>query len=85
MGQAGESIRDIVRRRCGEKAPLDDATPLFAQGLGFDSIGFLLFVIEVEEALGLRLRDEALDDAALASLGAFIAHVEAQIGRVREP
>jgi acyl carrier protein len=60
----------------------EDAT-FFNAGVGLDSIGFLSVVLEIEEAVGIRLGEEDLTEEVLATVGSFVAHVERRRASVR--
>lgn len=55
---------------------IDPATPLFADGLGLDSIDVLELALEVSQRYGLQLRaDDENNHAIFQSLRTLAAHV----------
>ncbi len=56
---------------------IDDAAPLFGDGLGLDSVDALELAIEIEKAFGVRLTQDEADRAAFSSIDAlaeFLRH-----------
>jgi acyl carrier protein len=51
---------------------IDDAAPLFGDGLGLDSIDALELVIGIEKVFGVRIQDEEIGAKALASVNALV-------------
>lgn len=51
---------------------IDDAAPLFGDGLGLDSIDALELVIGIEKAFGVRIQDEEVGAKAFASVNALV-------------
>ena len=51
---------------------IDDAAPLFGDGLGLDSIDALELVIGIEKVFGVRIQDEEVGAKALASVNALV-------------
>jgi acyl carrier protein len=49
-------------------ADIGDATPLFGEGLGLDSIDVLELVIEIERTFGARIEDERTGMTVLRSV-----------------
>ena len=47
---------------------IDDAAPLFGEGLGLDSIDVLELVLELERSFGVEIRDEETGAAVLRSI-----------------
>jgi acyl carrier protein len=67
-----------------EPESIDPSKPLFGQaGLGLDSIDALELVLGVEQDLGVRIDDEDVGSAALASVDALAAFVHERLGPVR--
>ena len=56
---------------------IDDAAPLFGDGLGLDSLDALQLAVALEERFGVRVDDESQGKAAFASINALAAFVEA--------
>ncbi|MEP0774063.1 MAG: acyl carrier protein [Acidobacteriota bacterium] len=53
-------------------ADIDDAAPLFGDGLGLDSIDALELVIGIEKEFGVRIQDEDVGSKAFASVNALV-------------
>jgi len=53
-------------------AEIDDAAPLFGEGLGLDSIDALELVIGIEKVFGVRIQDEEVGATAFASVNALV-------------
>jgi acyl carrier protein len=53
-------------------ADIDDAAPLFGEGLGLDSIDALELVIGIEKVFGVRIQDEEVGAKAFASVNALV-------------
>ncbi len=53
-------------------ADIDDAAPLFGEGLGLDSIDALELVIGIEKVFGVRIQDEEVGAVAFASVNALV-------------
>jgi acyl carrier protein len=51
---------------------IDDAAPLFGEGLGLDSIDALELVIGIEKVFGVRIQDEEVGAKAFASVSALV-------------
>ena len=51
---------------------IDDAAPLFGEGLGLDSIDALELVIGIEKVFGVRIQDEEVGATAFASVNALV-------------
>jgi len=47
---------------------IEDAAPLFGEGLGLDSIDALELVLELERSFGVQVRDEETGAAVLRSI-----------------
>ena len=75
-------VREVVSSAMkidAQALPLD--TPLGDGGLGFDSIGCLELLLDIEGRLGVRLRTEELRAESLASLGSLIDYIAGVRGR----
>jgi acyl carrier protein len=57
---------------------IDDAAPLFGEGLGLDSLDALQLAVALEERFAVRVEDEAQGRAAFASINALAAFVESR-------
>jgi acyl carrier protein len=51
---------------------IDNAAPLFGDGLGLDSIDALELVIGIEKTFGVRIQDEEVGAKAFASVNALV-------------
>ncbi len=51
---------------------IDNAAPLFGDGLGLDSIDALELVIGIEKTFGVRIQDEDVGAKAFASVDALV-------------
>ncbi len=51
---------------------IDNAAPLFGDGLGLDSIDALELVIGIEKEFGVRIQDEEVGTKAFASVNALV-------------
>lgn len=51
---------------------VDNAAPLFGDGLGLDSIDALELVIGIEKEFGVRIQDEDVGSKAFASVDALV-------------
>ncbi len=51
---------------------IEDAAPLFGDGLGLDSIDALELVIGIEKTFGVRIQDEEVGARAFASVNALV-------------
>ncbi|MGA2192951.1 MAG: phosphopantetheine-binding protein [Nitrospirota bacterium] len=69
--------RLIVERLKLQMAPedIDDAAPLFGEGLGLDSIDALELVVGLEQEFGVQVPDEAVGREAFASINALAEYI----------
>ena len=56
-----------------DPASIDSRAPIFGGGLGLDSIDALELVLGIEQEFGVRIDDEEIGSAALASVEALSA------------
>lgn len=56
-----------------DPASIDSQAPIFGGGLGLDSIDALELVLGIEQEFGVRIDDEEIGSAALASVEALSA------------
>jgi acyl carrier protein len=54
---------------------IEDAAPLFGEGLGLDSIDALELVLAVEQTFGVKIEDEASGMKAFRSVDALVAYI----------
>ena len=59
-------------------ADIGDATPLFGEGLGLDSIDVLELVIEIERSFGATIEDEQTGMEVLRSVDTIAAFIAKQ-------
>jgi acyl carrier protein len=57
---------------------IDDAAPLFGDGLGLDSIDALELVLEIERTFGVVIGDEETGGRVLRSVDSIAAFIEEQ-------
>lgn len=57
---------------------IDDAAPIFVEGLGLDSIDALELVVLVEEKFGVAIPDEEVGKVAFSSVNALADYVASQ-------
>jgi len=77
-----DRIVEILMKHAGPAArngKADVSTPLFDGGLEYSSIALLEAVMEIEDACGVRLRDEDLSTEVLSSIGSFVAHIQSRM------
>ena len=63
------------------KAPadIDDAAPLFGEGLGLDSLDALQLAMSIEERFGVRIPEGAEARPIFASVDALAAYIAAEL------
>lgn len=79
MGDVG-NLHTRVKRLIIERLQLegmtpegiDNAAPLFGDGLGLDSIDALELVIGIEKEFGVRIQDEDVGSKAFASVNSLV-------------
>jgi acyl carrier protein len=57
---------------------IDNAAPLFGEGLGLDSIDALELVLEIERSFGVVIGDEETGGKVLQSVDTIATFIEAQ-------
>ena len=60
---------------------IGDATPLFGEGLGLDSIDVLELVLEIERTFGVAITDEDTGARVLRSVDAIAEFISTERGR----
>jgi len=55
---------------------IEDAAPLFGEGLGLDSIDALELVLALEQKYGIKVEDEEVGKRIFASIDALAAYVD---------
>jgi acyl carrier protein len=63
-----------------DPATIEDAQPLFGEGLGLDSIDALELVLGIEQEFGVKVEDEEMGQAALSSVNALADFVTGKRG-----
>lgn len=73
----------IITRLKLEMAPeeIDDAAPLFGDGLGLDSIDALELVLGLEQGFAIKVEDEEVGKRIFASVNALAAYVAEKQGK----
>ncbi|HXT20514.1 MAG TPA: phosphopantetheine-binding protein [Thermoanaerobaculia bacterium] len=81
-----QQIKQLIVERLKlevEPTAIEDAQPLFGDGLGLDSIDALELVLGIEQAFGVKIEDEEMGEQALSSVNAladFVAAKRAESG-----
>ncbi len=66
-------------------ADIDDAAPLFGEGLGLDSLDALQLAMSVEERFGVTIPEGPEARPIFASVDALVAHIVAMTGEGSAP
>jgi acyl carrier protein len=61
-------------------ADIDDAAPLFGEGLGLDSLDALQLAMSVEERFGVKIPEGPEARPIFASVDALVAHITSVLG-----
>jgi acyl carrier protein len=64
-------VKDLIVRRLKleiDPASIEDAAPLFGEGLGLDSIDALELVLGLEQEFGIKVADEEVGIKAFSSV-----------------
>jgi acyl carrier protein len=72
-------VKELIVRRLKldvDPTTIDDAAPLFGEGLGLDSIDALELVLGLEQEFGIKVEDEEVGVKAFASVNALVDFVE---------
>ena len=67
-------VKELIVRRLKldiDPASIEDAAPLFGEGLGLDSIDALELVLGVEQEFGIKIADEEVGVKAFSSVDAL--------------
>jgi acyl carrier protein len=72
---------DGLRLETLKPEDVDDAAPIFVEGLGLDSVDALELVVLVEEKFNIQIPDEDVGRKAFASIDALADYVSAELGR----
>jgi acyl carrier protein len=60
---------------------IEDAAPIFVEGLGLDSVDALELVVLVEEKFNIQIPDEDIGKRAFASIDALTEFVSAELSK----
>ena len=74
-------VKDLIVRRLKleiDPTTIDDAAPLFGEGLGLDSIDALELVLGLEQEFKIKVEDEEVGVKAFASVNALCEFVESK-------
>ena len=72
-------VKDLIVRRLKleiDPSTIDDAAPLFGEGLGLDSIDALELVLELERSFGVTISDEQTGSRVLRSVSSIATFIE---------
>ena len=72
-------VKDLIVRRLKldiEPASIEDAAPLFGEGLGLDSIDALELVLGLEQEFGIKVADEEVGVKAFASVDSLADFIQ---------
>jgi acyl carrier protein len=72
-------VKELIVRRLKldtDPATIDNAAPLFGEGLGLDSIDALELVLGLEQEFGIKVEDEEVGVKAFASVDALVDFIE---------
>jgi acyl carrier protein len=72
-------VKELIVRRLKldvDPAAIENAAPLFGEGLGLDSIDALELVLGLEQEFGIKVEDEEVGVKAFASVDALVDFIE---------
>ncbi len=72
---------DGLRLETLKPEDVDDAAPIFVEGLGLDSVDALELVVLVEEKFNIQIPDEDVGRTAFASIDALADYVSGELAR----
>ncbi|TET35837.1 MAG: acyl carrier protein [Planctomycetota bacterium] len=79
MDQLKEELKKLIIESLGledvEPGDIDEAGPLFGEGLGLDSIDALELVVMLEKHFGIRIKDIEAGRKAFSSVNTLAAFV----------
>ena len=81
LRRAEAAVLEALQNVLGAEVFYSQATPLFDGGLDLDSIGFLELILMIEKKIGVGLRSEDLNGAALTTVNGLVRHVGAVLSR----
>jgi len=70
---------DGLRLRDLRPQDIEDAAPIFVEGLGLDSVDALELVVLVEEKFNIQIPDENVGKRVFASIEALTEYVHAEL------
>ena len=81
MPELKQQVKEMIIQRLKLEgmtpADIDDAAPLFGEGLGLDSIDALELALAIAKAYGVQLRsDDERNHRIFSSLRTLTAHIE---------
>jgi acyl carrier protein len=76
-----ELLIDGLRLQDLRPDDIEDAAPIFVEGLGLDSVDALELVVLVEEKFNIQIPDEDIGKQAFASIDALTAFVSAELAK----
>jgi acyl carrier protein len=77
--QLASQVKDLIVRRLKleiDPKTIEDGAPLFAEGLGLDSIDALELVLGLEQEFHIKVEDEEVGVKAFASVDALCDFIE---------
>jgi len=79
MSELKQQVKEMIIQRLKLEGmtpeQIDDAAPLFGDGLGLDSIDALELVLGIEQVFGVKIEDEAAGLRAFRSVDALTAFI----------
>jgi acyl carrier protein len=76
-----ELLIDGLRLQDLRPDDIEDAAPIFVEGLGLDSVDALELVVLVEEKFNIQIPDEDIGKRAFASIEALTEFVSAELAK----
>jgi len=79
MSELKQQVKEMIIQRLkleGMKPDdIDDAAPLFGDGLGLDSIDALELVLAIEQTFGVKIEDEASGMKAFRNVESLVSFI----------
>jgi acyl carrier protein len=79
-----ELLIDGLRLQDLRPDDIEDAAPIFVEGLGLDSVDALELVVLVEEKFNIQIPDEDIGKRAFASIDALTEFVSTELSKSPE-